>query len=131
MAFLLAILQPATLMVLQHSVLAAEVSGAEAAITDNALGSILAVFKCAAHLLGGHATSDRRCEFEGRVRKDVQRDQGRVCGGGCEMTACVEEAQIRRWKRRSKREELAKGGDRGCWWKSKRDNYEQSKRADL
>jgi len=94
MTLLLAVFQPATLMVLQHPVLSAEMSGAEAAIADNALGSVPAVFEGAAHLFGGHATSYRRCEFKGRVWKYVQRHKGRVCGGGCEMAACMEEAQI-------------------------------------
>jgi len=72
MTLLLAILQTAALMVLQHPVLAAEMSGAEAAISDDALGGVLAVFEGAADLLGGHAASYRCCEFEGRVGKYVQ-----------------------------------------------------------
>jgi len=92
MTLLLTVLQTAALMILQHSVLAAEMSGAEAAITNNALSSVLAVFEGAAHFLGRHATAYRRGEFKSRVREYIQRHKGRVCGGGCEMAACMKEA---------------------------------------
>ena len=79
-------------MILQHSVLTAEMSGAEAAIADNALSSVLAVFEGTAHFLGRHATSYRRGKFESRVGKYIQRHKGRVCGGGREMAACMKKA---------------------------------------
>lgn len=50
--------------------LAAEVALAEAAVTDDTLGSVLAVLGVAAHLLGCTATdgqSDVQCAFSGDV----------------------------------------------------------------
>ena len=50
----------------------AEMAGAESAIADDTLRGVFAVFECAADFLGGHATSDGECEFDGRGREDVQ-----------------------------------------------------------
>ena len=57
MTLLLAVFQSAALMVLQHSVFSAEMPRAEAAIADNALRRVLAVFECTADLFRGHSTS--------------------------------------------------------------------------
>ena len=53
---LLTILQSLALMVLQQPVLAAEMSGAEAAVTNDGLRSILAVLEVALDLLWGATT---------------------------------------------------------------------------
>ena len=57
---LLAILQPRAVVRLQHAVLAAEVSLTEAAVSDNPLGCVLAVFEPAADLLGRAAADGQR-----------------------------------------------------------------------
>jgi len=48
---------------LEHTVLATKVSIAEAAVSDNALGRVLAVFELAADLLGCSA-SQRKCQMQ-------------------------------------------------------------------
>ena len=48
MALLLAVLEPGTLVILQHPMLAAEMSLAEGAVAYDALRRLLAVFVCAA-----------------------------------------------------------------------------------
>lgn len=65
MALLLAILQALALVVLEHAVLAAVVTGAESTVTDNGLGAILAVLEGAADLLGGHAAAQGEGEVQG------------------------------------------------------------------
>lgn len=65
MALLLAILQALALVVLEHAVLAAMVTGAESTVTDNGLGAILAVLEGAADLLGGHAAAQGEGEVQG------------------------------------------------------------------
>ena len=45
-------------MIFQHAVLGAEVAGAEAAVSDNALSRILALFEGAADFLGGQPASE-------------------------------------------------------------------------
>jgi hypothetical protein len=56
-------------MWLEHAVLAAEVTGAEAAVTDDALGGVAAVLETAADLLGS-AAADRQREVDGRLAGD-------------------------------------------------------------
>lgn len=58
MALLLAVLQSTTLVILQHSMLAAEMPLAEGAITDYPLRSVFAIFECAFYLLGWHTATD-------------------------------------------------------------------------
>ena len=64
MTLLLAVLQATALMVLQHAMLGTEMTRAESAVPDNALGGVFAVFEGAADFLGGHAAADgeRECE---------------------------------------------------------------------
>jgi hypothetical protein len=50
-------------------VLAAEVTGAEAAVTDDALGGVAAVLETAADLLGS-AAADWQREVDGRLAGD-------------------------------------------------------------
>jgi len=57
MALLFAVLQALALVVLEHAVLAAVVTGAEATVTDNGLGAVLAVLEGAADLLRRHAAA--------------------------------------------------------------------------
>ena len=66
MALLLAVLQPTTLVILQHAMLAAEMPLAERAIAHDPLGPVLAVFEGAFHLLGGHAAADGQGHVQGR-----------------------------------------------------------------
>lgn len=65
MALLLAVLQTLALVVLEHAVLAAVVTGTEATVADNGLGAILAVLEGAADLLGRHATAQGKGEVQG------------------------------------------------------------------
>lgn len=57
MALLLAILQPAALVIFQHAMFAAELALAERAVADDALGRIFAILESAADLFGT-ATAD-------------------------------------------------------------------------
>ncbi len=54
----LTILQPATLMILQHAMFPTIMPVAKTAIPDDALGPLLAVFEGAADFLGGHAAEE-------------------------------------------------------------------------
>lgn len=72
MTLLLAILQPATFVIFQHTVLATKVSLAEGAVPNDALSAVFAVFESAFYLLGGHAAKDR----EGHMEGGGGRDQG-------------------------------------------------------
>lgn len=58
MALLLAVLQAAAFVVLEHAVLAAEVPLAEGAVAHDALRPVLAVLEGALYLLGRHAAAD-------------------------------------------------------------------------
>lgn len=58
MALLLAILQPGTLMVLQHAMFAAEMALTKTAIAENALRAFFAGIEAAFCFLGGHAAAD-------------------------------------------------------------------------
>ena len=60
MALLLAILEPGTLMILQHPMLAAEMSLAEGAVAYDALRGFLAIFVRAADFLRRTA-ADGKC----------------------------------------------------------------------
>lgn len=60
MTLLLTVLQPLTLMILQHTMLTAMVTAAKPAVPDNRLRLILAVFERAADLLGRHAATQRQ-----------------------------------------------------------------------
>ena len=75
MALLLAVLQPGTLMILQHPMLAAEMSLAEGAIAYDALRRLLAVFVRAADFLRRSA-ADGKCDMEGGGRRDGERFKG-------------------------------------------------------
>ena len=68
----LAVLQPRTLVILQHTVLAAEVALAEAAVADDALRGFFAVFEGATNFLGGHSAEDGEGDVEGAVLRYVQ-----------------------------------------------------------
>ena len=54
MTFLLAVLQSAALVVLEHAVSAAEVTGAEVAVANDTLRLLPALLETAADLLGRH-----------------------------------------------------------------------------
>ena len=57
-------------MILQHAMLATEMSFAEAAVADYALGDFFAFFGVAADFFIGHATSYWESEFEQGGRGD-------------------------------------------------------------
>lgn len=65
MTLLLAILQPTALVILQHTMLAAEMPLTERAIAHDALGAVFAVFEGAFYLLGGHAAADGQGHVQG------------------------------------------------------------------
>lgn len=77
-------------MALQHAMLAAEVAGAEAAVADDALCCVLAVFEVAADLLGRPAP-DRQRHVQRAVAGDVVAAE---CGSGGEVLAGVDEAEV-------------------------------------
>lgn len=116
MALLLAVLQPAALVVLQHAMLAAEVPLAERAVAHDALRAVLAVFEGALHLLGGHAAADGERHVQGRGLRQEVRDRGGGGGGGGagggEVLAGVDEADVGCWGGCSEGEEVAEGGYR-------------------
>jgi len=87
MTLFLAILQPSTLVVLQHPMFPTVVSGAEPAVSYYPLCRIFAILEAAADLLGWHTTADGERDFNRGVWEDVQGGEGWVCGGGCEMAA--------------------------------------------
>ena len=60
---LLACLESTACVALEHTVLATKVPVAEAAVSDNALSRVLAVFELAADLLGCSA-SQRKCQMQ-------------------------------------------------------------------
>ena len=66
MALLLTVLQPTTLMILQHAMLAAEMALAERAIAHDPLGAVFAVLEGAFQLLGRHAAPDGQGHVQGR-----------------------------------------------------------------
>jgi hypothetical protein len=78
MALLLTILQPGTLVVLQHAMLPAEMTLAETAIPDDALRAFFAGVEGAFYFLGRHATTDG----EGHVQSCRRGNEGGECGGG-------------------------------------------------
>lgn len=73
MALLLAVLEPAALVVLEHAVLAAKVALAEGAVAHDALRPVPAARHGAPELLGRHPATDRQ--------RHVQRRRGRDEGG--------------------------------------------------
>lgn len=94
MALLLTVLQAAALVVLQHTVLAAEVTGAEAAVADYPLCGVLAVLECTADLFGWHAAAQWQGEGKGGVWQDVESREGGVGGARvCKMLAGVGETE--------------------------------------
>lgn len=64
MTLLLAIFEPLALVILQHAMLAAVATIAEAAVADNGLRAVLAVLEGAADLPRGHAAAQGKCEVE-------------------------------------------------------------------
>ena len=64
MTLLLAVFEPAALVVLQHPMLATEVPRADPPVPDDPLRRVLAIFECAAKLLGWHATPYWECELQ-------------------------------------------------------------------
>lgn len=92
-ALLLAVLEAGALMVLQQAVLPAKVTGAEAAVADDALRRVLARLEAASNLLGRHTTTQR----EGHVQRRVGCDGvvGECVGSVREVLAGVHEAQVR------------------------------------
>lgn len=63
---LLAVLEPAALVILQHPMLAAEMALAEGAVPHYPLRPVLAVLEGAFYLLGGHTAADGQGHVEGR-----------------------------------------------------------------
>ena len=98
MTLLLAVLQPAALVILEHPVLAAEMPLAEGAIAHYPLRAVLAVFEGAFHLLGGHAAADGQRHVQGRGSGQEVGDWGCGCVGwgigGGQMLAGVDEADV-------------------------------------
>lgn len=78
-ALLLAVLQAAALVVLQHAMLAAEVALAEGAVAHDPLRPVLAVLEGALYLLGRHAAADGQRHVQGRGRGE---EVGDWRGGG-------------------------------------------------
>lgn len=70
-ALLLTVLKTLALVVFQQAMLAAKVAIAEAAVADDALRRILALFEIAADLLGWHSTAKRQGHVQRRVWLDV------------------------------------------------------------
>lgn len=103
MALLLAVLQPAALVVLEHAVLAAKVALAEGAVPHDPLRPVLAVLEVALDLLGRHAAPDRQGHVQGRRGREQVGDWGRACGrarrgvGGGQVLAGVDEADVGGW----------------------------------
>lgn len=60
MGLLLAVLQAGTRVGFEHAVFRAEMSAAEAAVADDALGGFLALLEIAARLADGHCEVARR-----------------------------------------------------------------------
>ena len=113
MALLLAVLEPAALVVLEHAVLAAEVALAEGAVAHDALRAVPAVLEGALLLLAG-AAADGEGHVQGRGGGEEGGDGG--CGGGGgggEVLAGVDEADVGCWGGGAEGEELAEGGDCG------------------
>lgn len=67
-AFLLTVLKPTALMILEHAMFAAELALAEGTISDDALRRIFTVFEGTADLLGSAAT-DRKGDMDGGIRR--------------------------------------------------------------
>lgn len=65
MTLLLTILQPATLVILQHTVLTAKVPLAKAAVPNDALGAFFAGAEGAFYLLGRHAAAYGKRHVQG------------------------------------------------------------------
>lgn len=76
MALLLAILQTATLMVLQHPMLSAVVPVAETAVPDDSLRRLSTVLVGTSDLLRRHTTKYRQREVDSRRWDDVERRYG-------------------------------------------------------
>ena len=81
MTLLLAVLEPAALVVLEHPVLAAEMPLAEGAIAHYPRGAVLAVLEGAFYLLGGHAAADGQRHVQGRGWGQEVGDVGSGCVG--------------------------------------------------
>lgn len=65
MTLLLAVFQSTTLVILQHPMLAAEMSLAEGTVAHDTLCALLAVFEIAFYLLWGHTAADGEGHVEG------------------------------------------------------------------
>ena len=70
MTFLLTILQPTALVILQHPMLAAEMARAETTVANDALCGVFAIFERAAQFL---ATSDGGGQVDRGGWEDVER----------------------------------------------------------
>jgi len=69
--FLLAVFQSITFVILQQTMLATVMAVAEAAVADDALGTLFAVLVCAADLLGWHAAAEAAGDVDRRLALDV------------------------------------------------------------
>lgn len=100
-------------MRLQHTVLPAEVTLAESAVTDDALRLVLALLEVAANALGCTAT-DREGHVNGALTGDV------VCREWCRLRGEVlsgkDETELRLGHVGSKSEERAEVANRGRLW---------------
>jgi hypothetical protein len=106
-ALLLAVLQPLALVIFQKAVLATKVSGAEAAVANDALCRVLAFLEAAADLLRRHAPAHGQRHVQRCVGRDVQVGQRRQ--GRREVLAGVHEAQVGRGDVVTEREERGEG----------------------
>lgn len=107
---LLAVLQARTAVRLQHPVLAAEMAIAEAAVADDPLRRVAAVFETAADFLGASAADWQR-EVDCRLACDGVGGQG--CARVGEVFAGVHEAEGGGGEVGAEREEGVEGGDGG------------------
>lgn len=72
--------------------LPAEVPRAEAAVADDALRRVLAVFEATPDLFRGHAAAHGERHVQCSVGREVQRGEGGGWRG--EVLACVDEAEV-------------------------------------
>ena len=118
-ALLLAVFQTLALVVFQQPVLPAKVAGAEAAVTDNALGGVLAFLEATPYLLRRHAAAQGEGHVQGGIGWELQRGEGG--GGRGEVLAGVHEAQVGGGQVMAEGEDGGEGGYRGGFGKREGD----------
>lgn len=76
MRLFLAVFQAVALVVFEQTVGSAIVAVTETAVPDDSLRPLLAVFVCAANLLGWHTPAERHGQVESRLSIDIVVCQG-------------------------------------------------------